>query len=221
MYRIGTTLLVGASPDLIELAQLLGRDGERIGLMARNEQHLRQFKERLDTRGVECEAFVADVTESESVLLAFQRFAEWSRRLDRMIYNVGMVSDEHAADVTSSSLHQVMSTNFFGFVNCVQLGIPMFKRTGGGHVLAISSTRALDHDQPVADAASKASLQIYISALRRELSDSAFRISEVFLGQMRSGQGWRDLACEEIVQGLRSAIHEQPQRYMIGETNRE
>lgn len=221
MYRIGTTLLVGASPDLVELAQLLGRDGERIGLMARDEPRLRQFKERLDARGVECETFVADVTESESVLQAYQRFAAWSRRLDRLIYNVGMVSHENAAEVTSSSLHKAMSTNFFGFVNCVQLGMPMFKRTGGGHVLTISSTRTLDHDQPVAYAASKASLQIYISALRRELSESAFKISEVFLGQIRSGQGWRDLACEEIVQGVRCAIHEQPPRYVIGETNRE
>ncbi len=221
MYRVGTTLIVGASPDLVELGKLLGRDGERIGLVARTDSRLRQFKERLDACGLESETFVADVTEAESVLSAFQRFAKWSPRLDRLIYNVGTESHEHAADVTTSSLHKVMSANFFGFVNCMQLALPMLRRTGGGQVITLSSTRALKHDQPVAYAASKASLQIYVSALRRELSQSALRISEVFLGQTRSGRGWRDLVCEEIVRGLLTAIHEQPERYVIGEANRD
>ena len=212
--------MVGASPDLVELGMILGRTGERIGLMARTESRLRQFKQRLSDHNVDCESFVTDVTESGSVLIGFQRFSEWSRRLDRLIYNVGMVSRESAVELTAPELHRVMSTNFFGFVNCLQLAMPMFKRTGRGHVITISSVHALDGEQPVAYAASKASLRIYTDALRRELSDVSIKISEVYLGQMRHGGEWRDLTCEEIVAALDDVIVNQPERSFAG-TNTE
>jgi short-subunit dehydrogenase len=219
VYQIGTTLIVGASPDLVELAKILGKDGEQIGLMARTESRLQQFKQRLNAGNVTCEAFAVDVTEAGSVLIAFQKFAQWSPRLDRLIYNVGMQSQESARSLTTSSIHKVMSTNFFGFVNCLQLAMPMFKRTGGGHIITISSVRSLDEEQPVAYAASKASLRIYTSALRRDIQETAIKISELYLGQIPQGQESRDLNCEEIVGALLTVIEQKPERFMVGQSH--
>jgi hypothetical protein len=217
MHGVGTTLLVGPSPTLIEMATTLGREGERIGLLARTVARLRQCKQHLEAHDVDCEWFTADVSDAGAVLAAFKRFADWSPRLDRLIYNVGIASHEPAVDVTTSSLHNVMGANFFGLVNCLRLAHPMFKRTGGGHVLILSSARALENDQSVAYAASKASVRIYIAALRRELGESPIKFSEVYLGQMRGNSGWRDLTQEEIVSGVLSTIQLQPERCIIGE----
>ena len=114
-----------------------------------------------------------------------------------------------------------MSANFFGFVNCLQLAMPMFKRTGNGHAITISSTRALHGEQPVAYAASKAALRIYSAALRKELNDYAFSLSEVFLGHIREGTGRRNLSRDEIVEGLTSTIFARPDRLVIGEIGNE
>lgn len=213
-----TTLIVGASPDLVEMAKLLGRDGEQIGLVSRTENKLQQYKERLASRGISAEYFVGDVTETSSVQEAFARVAAWSPQIDRMIYNVGIVSHETASTITSRGIHKVMSPNFFGFVNCFQLCLPMFRRSGNGHAVTISSVHALDEIQPVAYAASKAALRIYIAALRRELNRDRVQISEVYLGQKQEANGWRDLVCEEIIQGLMRVISERPERFLIGES---
>ena len=67
MPEAKTTLIIGASPDLIEMAKLLGREGEKIALLSRSEAHLQQYRERLTTRGVPTEIFPGDVTQSASV----------------------------------------------------------------------------------------------------------------------------------------------------------
>jgi short-subunit dehydrogenase len=216
MANPGTTLIVGASPDLVEMAKLLGRDGGRIGLLSRNAATLQQFKDRLTARDVHAQYFVGDVTETGSVQSAFARVAEWSPQLDCMIYNVGIVSHETASAITSRGLHKVMSPNFFGFVNCFQLALPLFRRNGRGHAITLSSAHALDEVQPVAYAASKASLRIYITALRRELAGQNLEISEVYLGQKQEANGWRDLVCEEIIDGMLRVVAERPERFLIG-----
>jgi short-subunit dehydrogenase len=218
MTSAGTTLIIGASPDLVEMASVLGREGERIALISRNETRLLQYRERLKGRRIDAQYFVCDVTDSTTVQQAFEALAKWTTHMQRMIYNVGIVSHENAATVTSLGIHKVMSPNFFGFVNCFQFALHMFRRSGRGHAVALSSAHALEDDQAVAYAASKAALRIYAAALRKELSGEKVRISEVYLGQVRESGGWRDLVCEEIVSGMLEVLAAQPDRFVIGES---
>jgi len=212
------TLIVGVSGDLLEVGRALGRNGEKIGLLSRNAQLLNRYKERLEEFGVECQAFVADVTESHGVLNAIMKFSEWSPRVDRMIYNVGVLSTERAEKVTEGELARVMGANFFGFVNCFQLIQPMFQRLGHGHAVVMSSAAAMNPDgQPVAYAASKASLRIFLKALRRELAGKHITLTELFLGQVKIGEEGRDLTCEEIVDGLMRVLVDKPDEFLVGQ----
>ena len=213
-----TSLIAGVSPDMIEVYRSLIPRAGKAALLSRNEKKLDQLTRRLIGWGVDASAYRADVTDSASVLDAFREFSAWSRRLDVFIYNVGVVSNESASEITESELARVMSANFFGFVNCFQLAMPMMKKSGGGHAMIISGSSALDTEsESVAYAASKSSLQIYAKALRRELKESGIKITELYLGRMQSGGGWRWLVCEEIVAGVVQALSEQPDRLMIGE----
>ncbi|MBI5059464.1 SDR family NAD(P)-dependent oxidoreductase [candidate division KSB1 bacterium] len=211
-----TTLIAGASPDLVEFARELGRRGEQVALLARNEPRLVEFRSRLNSLGTPCESYMADVTDSASVTEAFKRLARWSPRLDRLIYNVGVVSGESASTLTESELVRVMGTNFFGFVNCFQLANEMFKRSGGGQAIVISSADALHPETTgVAYAASKAALQIYAAALRRELQPK-IEITEVYLGRIAVAGEFRWLNSDEVVLGLTRAIDERPARMVVG-----
>jgi uncharacterized protein len=212
-----TTLIAGVSADMVEVCRSLIPRAGKVALLSRNEKKLEQFTHRLINWGVDATAFKADVTDAESVLNAFREMTAWSRNLDVFIYNVGVVSTESATEVTESELSRVMSANFFGFVNCFQLAMPVMKKSGGGHSIIISGSRGLNPDEePVAYAASKASLQIYAKALRRELKPSGISITELYLGRMQSGAGWRWLTCEEIVAGVRLALSERPERMIVG-----
>lgn len=212
-----TTLIVGASGDLVEVGRELGARGERIALLSRDAAMLNGFRERLERRGVECAVIEADVTESESVLTAFMRLGKWSVRLDRMIYNVGAVSNERAVEVSESELARVMGVNFFGFVNCFQLALPMFQRLGRGHVVTMSRVTESDESAvSVAYAASRASLQIYVNALRNELAERHIDFTDVLLGRGLVAGETQELRCEEIVAGLMRVTEERPARFIIG-----
>ncbi|RPH93237.1 SDR family NAD(P)-dependent oxidoreductase [candidate division KSB1 bacterium] len=213
-----TTLIAGASPDLVEAARLLGRRGERVALIARAELQLSEFRISLDAEGIACWIFPADVTEPSQVMKAFTNLTGWSKRLDRLIYNAGVVSSELTADLTGSEMHRVMSANLFGFVNCFQLAHPMFKRTGGGHAVIVSNSSAYGSDTiGAAYTASKASLQIYAATLRRELADENIRISELHLGKMQDGPDWRYLYQAEVVAAVMRMLDEKHDRYVVGE----
>lgn len=212
-----TTLIVGASGDSGEVGRELGARGERIALLSRDGAMLNGFRERLEHRGVECAVFEADVTESESVLTAFMHLSRWSLRLDRLIYNVGAVSNERAAEVSESELARVMGVNFFGFVNCFQLALPMFQRLGRGHVVTMSrATESAENEVSVAYAASRASLQIYVNALRNELAEKHVHFTDVMLGRSSVAGEYQELTCEEIVAGLLRVMEELPERFVIG-----
>ncbi|MBU0692584.1 SDR family oxidoreductase [bacterium] len=216
-FSAKTSLIAGVSADMIEIYRSLIPKAGKAGLMSRNEKKLDQLMQRLIGWGVDAASFRADVTDSASVLEAFREFSVWSKRLDVFIYNVGVVSNESASEVTESELSRVMSANFFGFVNCFQLVMPMMKKTGGGQAVIISGSSALEPErESVAYAASNASLQIYTKALRRELAGTGIQITELYLGKMQSGAGWRWLTCEEIVAGVLRALSTVPDRLTIG-----
>ncbi len=216
-FTTKTSLIASVSADMIEVFRSLVPKAGRTALLSKNEKKLDQLTQRLIGWGVDASAYKADVTDSASVLEAFREFSMWSRRLDVFIYNVGVVSTESASEITESELARVMSANFFGFVNCFQLALPMMKKGRGGHVLIISASSALEPEtESVAYAASKSSLQIYAKALRRELKGNGIGITELYLGKMQSGAGWRWLTCEEIVEGVIQALSDKPDRLIIG-----
>lgn len=214
------TLIIGVSGDLLEVARALGRNGEKIGLVSRNAELLYRYKDRLEEFDVNCAAFVADVTDSQGVLNMMTKFCAWSPRVDRLIYNVGVLSNERAMYGSEGELEKAMGASFYGFVNCYQLVQPMFQRLGKGHAIVMSNSVGVDSDaQPSAYATSKASLRIFLKALRKELSISSIQITEVTLGQFPQGEAMRDLTCEEIVTGLMHVLGNKPEEFLIGELN--
>jgi short-subunit dehydrogenase len=214
----GTTLLIGISPELAEVGRMIGSSGERIGIMSRDAERLQEYRRWYEDHQIDCEVFPADVTNPESVLTAFLDLAKWSRQLDRIIYNVGVASSESALDVTQSELHRVMQSNFFGFVNCFQLALPMFQRSGGGQAIILSGSITTPNEEPagIAYTTSKSSLQIYTAALRKELAGSHVHFSEMVVGWKSAGTGWGPMEISEIAEGVLYCLTAHPHHYQIG-----
>jgi short-subunit dehydrogenase len=214
----GTTLLIGISPELAEVGRIIGSSGERIGVISRDAERLQEYRRWYEEHGVSCEVFAADVTNPESVLTAFLDLAKWSRQLNRIIYNVGVASSESALDVTQSELHRVMQSNFFGFVNCFQLALPMFQRGGGGHAVILSGSMTTPNEEPVGIAytTSRSSLQIYTAALRKELTGANVHFSELLVGWKSAGTGWGPMETSDIAEGILYCLKGHPHHHQIG-----
>jgi len=210
------TVIVGVSGDLLEVARQLGREGERIGLMSRNTQLLYRYKELLEECGVQCQAYATDATQAQSVLNSVTNLSAWSPRVDRFIYNVGVLSAECDRSENANELARMMEASFLGFVNCFQLVHPMFKRLGHGHAVIMNDART-DGESTHAAIAGQSALRIYLKALRGELGNSAVTLSEVYLGRIALGTELRELSCEEVVEGVFEVLRTKPAEYTVGQ----
>jgi NAD(P)-dependent dehydrogenase (short-subunit alcohol dehydrogenase family) len=163
-------------------------------------------------------SLAASVTDGKQVIKAFEKIVDWSPRLDRLIYNVGIEPEDAAKEIFSGAeLVRVMGLNFYGFVNCFSLAHPMFKRLGRGHAVVICGSAALSlENQPAAYAASRAALQIYLRALRREISGTQIVATELYLGRTQTVRGPRRLSRKEIVAGALQVLRSRPPKYVIG-----
>ena len=215
-----TTLIVGVSPVMIALADEIVKRGERVVLLFRTKDRQREVMAATNWAPGAVQSLVASVTDGKQVIKAFEKIVERSPRLDCLIYNVGIEPDAAIKEVFSGAeLVRVMGLNFYGFINCFSLAHPMFKRLGRGHAVVICGAAALAlENQPAAYAASRAALQIYLRALRREISETHIIATELYLGRTQTVRGPRRLSRREIVTGVLQVLRSRPAKYVIGKS---
>ncbi|MBM3324118.1 MAG: SDR family oxidoreductase [Calditrichaeota bacterium] len=212
-----TTLVAGVSPAMLTVAGELIRQNQRVILFFRTKERLQEMLSDASWDRTSMLPLVASVTDGKAVVRAFERIIEWTLRLDSLIYNIGIEPEEEGEDFSGAQLVRIMGQNFYGFVNCFSLALPIFKRIGRGHAVVICGAAALSLDkQPAAYAASRAALQIYLRALRRELEEEKIVVTEMYLGHTPTVRGPRKLSQREIVQGILQALRSRPTKYVIG-----
>jgi NAD(P)-dependent dehydrogenase (short-subunit alcohol dehydrogenase family) len=212
-----TTLIAGISPAMLQVAGELTKRGERVALFFSTKERLQELTATMAWSKESALPLVASVTDGKSVVKAFEAILEWTQRLDGFIYNVGIEPSGAAEAFSGAELVRVMGLNFYGFVNCFSLTLPFFKRAGRGQAVVISSTAALSLEgQPAAYAASRAALQIYLRALRRELTGADVMVTELYLGYTQTARGRRKLSRREVVEGVLQVLRSRPAKYVVG-----
>jgi len=212
-----TTLIAGVSPAMLAVTDTLVEQGERVVLFFRTKEKLQELIAHPPWKKEAVLPLLASVTDGKAVIRAYERLIEWSLRLDCLIYNVGFEPNDETQTFSGAELVRVMGLNFYGFVNCFSLALPMFKRVGRGHAVIICGAAALALEgQPAAYAASRAALQIYLRALRRELTGQAISVTELYIGRKPTVRGPRQLSQREIVEGILQALRSRPGKHIMG-----
>lgn len=212
-----TTLIAGISPAMLQVASELVEGGERVVFFFRTKEKLQELPANTTWSKESALPLVASVTDGKSVIKAFEKIVEWTQRLDRFIYNVGIEPGRAIEAFSGAELVRVMGLNFYGFVNCFSLALPFFKRAGRGQAVVICGTATLSLEgQPAAYAASRAALQIYLRALRGELTEADIVVTELYLGRTQTVQGRRKLTRREVVDGVLQSLRSRPAKYIVG-----
>jgi NADP-dependent 3-hydroxy acid dehydrogenase YdfG len=215
--ELPTTLIAGVSPAMLTVASELLAQSQRAIFLFRTKEKLQEMMSAGTWDKESALSLAASVTDGKAVVRAFEKIIEWTLRLDCLIYNVGVEPDDEGQDFSGAQLVRIMGQNFYGFVNCFSLALPIFKRIERGHAVIICGSAALSLEkQPAAYAASRAALQIYLRALRRELADDDIVITELYLGHTPTVRGPRKLSQREIVQGILQVLRSRPTKYVIG-----
>ena len=172
------------------IAQSLGEAGARLAVSYRQprwEPHVRELTETLpDARAVRM-----DATQDDEVERTFAVLDQEFRGLDFIVHSIaGAPYDAlhgRFVDTTRAAWHATMETNAYSLLTMARAAEPLFRRRGGGSVVAISyygSEKAVLGYKVMGVA--KAALEAIVRTLAAELGEQNVRVNAISAGAMRT-----------------------------------
>ncbi|MBI2603469.1 MAG: SDR family oxidoreductase [Deltaproteobacteria bacterium] len=175
-----TVLLTGASSGIgYELAQLLGRQGAHLALIARRKDRLEALQQKI--KG-EAAIFAGDISNPEFcqnvVALTVQKFGG----LDIVINNAGQSMNALFVDTDLKVFHQLMQVNYFGSLYIAKFAIPYLKKNKGSLIFISSVVGKRGFPTRSGYCASKFAVQGLFESLRVELQSHGIHVGIISPG---------------------------------------
>ncbi len=124
-------------------------------------------------------------------------------RLHLIVNNAGVTEDGLLLRYPESAWDRVLRTNLKGVFNTLKNFVPIMVRSGGGHIINISSYAGLrGKEGQVAYSASKAAILGLTRSLARELARYGIRVNAVIPGYLPLGMGAGSERAMERARGM-------------------
>ena len=205
-------LVTGASSGIgAATARVLAEEGVNVALAARRTDRLQDVADRIEADGGTAVTVPTDVSDPEQV----PTMVETARRevgLDVLVNNAGVMRSAPVARSDLEDLRQMLDVNLFGLIATTREALPYLAERGG-HVVNLSSVAAIRPEaiQPWY-AASKAGVDAFSEALRKEMVDSSVRVTVV-----RPGGTWTELGQSITDEEVNERLDELVQETMLME----
>lgn len=143
MFASRCVLITGASSGIGKaLAEgLIGR-GAHLALLARDAGKLEDIRRALAARAAPSQrilAFSCDVREPADVHRTLEEAAATVAPPHVLINSAGILREGPFRDLSLDTFREIMDTNFFGALHCIQAALPFLREQGGGHIVNVSS----------------------------------------------------------------------------------
>ena len=117
-----TIVVVGAGRGLGNgVAEKFGGNDFQVILMARSEEHLKEYAADFAAKGVEVHTQAADVTDFNEFAQTFRKIVETYGTPDVLFYNVGVTIADAEVEMTTQTLVDRYVGDVAGAYNCVKL----------------------------------------------------------------------------------------------------
>lgn len=174
-------ILTGASRGIGRAAALeLAREGSNIAICARGAEALQATAEELRATGVTVYAETCDVSDRNALDAFLNQARERLGRIDVLVNNAsGFGMDEDDVSWRVGFEIDVMAS-----VRASRKVIPWMEELGGGSIIHVSTTAALEAPGPVAYSAMKAALASHAKNLAVALAPKRIRVNTVAPGSI-------------------------------------
>lgn len=193
-------VVTGASRGLgRQIAVALGKAGYNVAVNYHRSK--RNAEEVALSTGFPSMTIKADVGNPREVEeMAAAVYEKWGR-VDVLVNNAGIARDGLILRCNEDDWDEVMRVNLKGCFNTVKSFAPLMIKSGGGHIINVSSYSGLrGKTGQAAYSASKASIIGLTNTMAKELGGYHIRVNSVLPGYMATGMG---LMAEEAMKKAR------------------
>lgn len=224
-----TVFITGASRGIgLAVCCELINAGAKVFLTARSESELSAACKRLDPNGGKAFYAVMDVSDSASVKNAVSKALELFGKVDLLINNAGITSQQMVVEQDFSFAEKEIQINYLGTFLVTQTLLPSMLERKSGMIINVASTIGKVPALKQANyCASKAAVIAFSSSLRSEVEDYGITVKTFIPGvtstdMMNSFQieTSQVMSPEEVAVHMMKAIDSRKAEYICGSGNR-
>ena len=134
-----TALITGGSSGLgYALAEILGKEGYQLIIMARNQEKITKAVASLTAMNITAKGMSCDITDEAGLKKSFEQIKSEYGQLDYLVLNAGVVTTKLLADYTSAAeMKKDLEIDLWGTILSTYIFSPLLK--SGSKLLMISS----------------------------------------------------------------------------------
>ena len=221
MNKKKIALITGANKGIgLETARQLGQQNTTVLLGARDSRKGETAAEKLRKEGIDAHSIVIDVSDPESIRKAAIQVERDFGRLDILINNAGVMTDERTKKVSEQSLEtwrETFATNLFGLIATTNAFLPLLRKSEAGRIVNLSSILGSiefhakpgspiyeSKDTPAYNV-SKAAVNAYTVQLAHELKDTKIKVNAAHPGWVKTEMGGAG-ATMELSDGAKTSV---------------
>jgi short-subunit dehydrogenase len=124
--------VVGVGSGLgLAIAEVFGRHGYSIAMLARRPEALTEYEKRLQSANIQSRGFSVDVADTTSLVNTFNQIEQTIGAVNVLIYNTAAPRQSKGMTTTAMELIQDFQVNVVGALTSVQQVVPQMKARGG------------------------------------------------------------------------------------------
>jgi len=136
---VKVVVVTGASMGIGEaIAKVFSGHGASVVLLSREASRAEAARQRIG-RADQHLALACDVCKREDIDRAVAQTLQRFGRVDVWVNNAGVGIRDTVADMEMATCRELLETNLFGAIACLQAAVPAMRKTGGGTIINISS----------------------------------------------------------------------------------
>lgn len=170
-------------------AELLAREGVRVGVLGRSRDELAEVVAAITEQGGAAVALEADVSEPEQMRRAAEELAGQYGRIDIVLANAGINGVWAPLDeLAPEEWDKTLSINLKGTFLTVKYALPYLKRRGGSVIItsSVNGTRMFSNTGASAYATSKAGQVAFAKMIALELAEQRIRVNVICPGAIET-----------------------------------